>query len=165
MENIKKMSKVVFTNGVFDILHPGHFNLLVECRRLAGRFGKVYVGIDTDEKVRKDKGANRPINEYWPRMQNLISLKYPLDSMVLNLIDQVHVFGSNEELYELIKKYKPDFIVKGADWKGNVIGSDLAEVILFDKQTDDRGIVCSTTDLEEKILRKNKNDRGFDPTI
>lgn len=159
------MSRIVFTNGVFDILHPGHYNLLATCRTYAGRYGKVYVGIDTDEKVRKDKGENRPINSYWPRMQNLISLKYPLDSLLLNLIDQVHVFGSNEELYELIKKYEPDLIIKGTDWKGNVVGSDLAEVVLHDKQTDDHGNPCSTTDIEAKILRLNSNKRRFDPTI
>jgi D-beta-D-heptose 7-phosphate kinase/D-beta-D-heptose 1-phosphate adenosyltransferase len=159
------MSRVVFTNGVFDILHPGHYNLLTTCRTYAGRYGKVYVGIDTDEKVKKDKGENRPINSYWPRMQNLISLKYPLDSLLVNLVDQVHVFGSNEELYELIKKYKPDIIVKGADWKGNVVGSDLAEVVLYNKQTDDKGIACSTTDIETKILRLNKPTRSFNPNI
>lgn len=150
MENIKKMSRDVLTNGVFDILHPGHFNLLVKCRELAGRFGKVFVAIDSDEKVKKDKGASRPYFSERERANNLLSLKYPLDGITIRLIDEIYVFKTNQDLYEVIDKlYMPDIIVKGSDWKGNVVGSDLAEVIYFDRQDS-----LSTTNIEERIREK-----------
>lgn len=127
------MTCTVFTNGCFDGgLHAGHVNLLVKCRSLAGRHGKVVVAIDADMKVRADKGPTRPIFSYNEREQHLKSLTYPIDSLIIPLIDDVMFFDTNENLYELIKRVEPKFIVKGSDWKGNVIGSDLAEVILVD---------------------------------
>ena len=56
-------SKVVFTNGCFDLLHVGHFKLLTFCRELAGPKGYVIVAIDTDSKVSKDKGEFRPFQD------------------------------------------------------------------------------------------------------
>ena len=63
---------------------------------------------------------------------------------VTALVDEVHKFDSNEELYELIKTVKPDFIIKDSSWKGNVIGGDLCKVILMPKEN-------STTDIIERI--------------
>lgn len=157
------MSRIVFTNGVFDILHASHFNLLVRCRELAGRFGRVYVAIDSDEKTKQDKGERRPYFSEQERAKNILSLKYPLDGSVLQLVNEVYVFKNNEDLYDLIDKtYMPDIIVKGSDWKGNVIGSDLAEVIYFDMQNN-----ISTTIIESRILshKKKAYSFDFDPTI
>lgn len=139
---------VVFTNGVLDILTPAHFNLLLLCRRYAGSDGQVIVGIDSDEKVRKDKGENRPIFSVQERQQALLALKNGLDPIV----DAVYMFESNQQLHELISFIKPDILIKGSDWKGNVIGSDVAKkVIYFD--LDPR---FSTTKTIEKVLEKNK---------
>ena len=55
------MKNVVFSNGVFDLLHVGHFRLFQYCERLAGAEGKIYLALDSDEKVKRDKGATRPI--------------------------------------------------------------------------------------------------------
>jgi cytidyltransferase-like protein len=125
------MSKIVFTNGCFDVLHAGHFNLLSYCRTLAGKNGRVIVAIDSDVKVSNDKGITRPIFGQEYRRNALESLVYPHHSFFKLMIDQVVYFNTNEELYEIIKLNKPDYIVKGSDWQGNVVGSDLAEVKLY----------------------------------
>jgi len=113
----------IFTNGCFDILHVGHFNLLYYCRQIAGPRGKIVVALDSDEKITKDKGYGRPVYTYQERADAL----YFLDIF----IDEVVPFSSNEELHEIVKKQSPDFIVKGGEWEGNVVGSDLAPVKLF----------------------------------
>lgn len=125
------MSKVVFANGCFDLLTPAHFKLLVHCRKIAGLDGRVVVAIDSDGKIRQDKGAMRPIFSEYHRKQALYDLTYPTDTGTYGLVDEVFVFHTNEELYEIIKNTKPDFIVKGYQWKDKVIGSDLANVVLF----------------------------------
>ena len=141
------MSNIVFTNGVLDILTPAHINLLLLCRKWAGPEGQVIVGIDSDEKVRQDKGPNRPIFSIQERQQALLALKNGLDPIV----DAVYGFESNKQLHELISFIKPSIIIKGSDWKGNVIGSDIADrVIYFD--LDPR---FSTSKTIEKVLTKN----------
>ena len=125
------MYKTVFTNGCFDIIHPGHFNLLSYCRKLAGDCGEVIVALDSDEKVKKDKGQSSPIFSFKERHNALLSLCD--DTYYFNgpVVDEIYQFSTNEELHELIKKIKPDIIVKGTDWKDNVVGSDLAKVEHF----------------------------------
>jgi D-beta-D-heptose 7-phosphate kinase/D-beta-D-heptose 1-phosphate adenosyltransferase len=130
------------------------------CKTFAGRHGRVIVGVDTDAKVKKDKGENRPYYTQEERKKNLLSLTYPIDSMLTPLIDEVIFFSSNEELYDIINSVEPDIIVKGSDWKGNVIGSDLAEVIHFNIQKE-----YSSTNIESRILFNNKVSKRFDPTI
>lgn len=143
------MNNIIFSNGVFDGgLHAGHINLLVKCRSLAGRYGKVVVAIDSDNKVKADKGFHRPYYTEKDRASHLLSLTYPIDSLIVKLIDDVMFFDTNEMLYELIKNLKPNFIVKGSDWKGNIVGSDLAEVILVDLHPK-----ISLTKLEDKIKK------------
>lgn len=152
------MNKIVFTNGVFDNgLHAGHINLLMKCRSLVGRHGRVIVGIDSDKKARADKGQNRPIYNEFERQYHLKSLVYPVDSLLISLVDEVSFFDTNEHLYELIKRYSPDFIVKGSDWTGNVVGSDLAEVIYVDLNPS-----ISVTKTENRIKNGFKI---FDPEV
>lgn len=126
MANIAKMSKVVFTNGCFDILHVGHFKLLVYCRKLAGPDGTVVVGIDNDEKIRRDKGSQRPIFDLQKRSKALYDLSYPMSASTAFLVDSVVPFDSNSRLESIIRTWEPDYIVKGSDWEGrHVVGSDL----------------------------------------
>jgi cytidyltransferase-like protein len=139
---------VVFTNGVFDCLHPGHYNLLNYCRYLAGPKGQVVVALDSDEKVKADKGDYRPIFSLEERSEAILSLTSSR-SRDTQLIDCVYTFSTNEELYNLIKEIHPFFIVKGSDWKGNVIGEDLFTVKHYD--TDKR---FSTTKIVERIIKK-----------
>ena len=110
--------RVVFTNGVFDILHKGHFELLNEARSLGDR---LIVGINSDASVKRLKGETRPVNDVTKRIAQLEMLPW---------IDEVVVFEEDTP-YELITKIKPHVIVKGGDYTvETVVGHDLAEVHL-----------------------------------
>jgi len=109
---------VVFTNGVFDILHKGHLELLKEARSLGS---KLVVGINSDASVKRLKDESRPINDERTRVEQL---------EVLPWVDEVFVFNDDTP-YNLIKKLKPALIVKGGDYTvETVIGHDLAPVHL-----------------------------------
>ena len=109
---------IVFTNGCFDILHRGHFELL----RFCNSFGQVTVGLNSDNSVKKLKGSGRPVNNFEDRKFALESCKYV-----------AKVIGFDEETpYRLIQEIKPDLIVKGGDYKiEDVVGGDMAEVKIF----------------------------------
>lgn len=107
---------VVFTNGVFDILHKGHFELLKQARSLGT---KLVVGINSDASVKRLKGESRPVNNQRTRVEQLEALPW---------VDEVFVFNDDTP-YELIKKLKPSLIVKGGDYTvETVVGHDLAPV-------------------------------------
>ena len=127
--------KTVWTNGCFDVLHRGHIELFKHAKSLGQ---KLIVGIDSDTKVKKDKGNNRPINNVEDRKFILESIKY---------IDQVLVFHSKEELENLIKQVKPDIMVIGSDWKNKkVIGDEHTNKLLFFERVGD----YSTTNILNK---------------
>lgn len=110
--------KTIFTNGCFDVLHRGHFELLKYCRSL----GKVIVGVNTDNSVKRLKGKSRPFFNQQDRVFMLESCKY---------VDEVLLFDEDNP-YNLIKRVKPDIIVKGGDYNPTeVVGNDLAEVVIF----------------------------------
>jgi D-beta-D-heptose 7-phosphate kinase/D-beta-D-heptose 1-phosphate adenosyltransferase len=109
---------LVFTNGCFDVLHRGHVELLKYCKSL----GTVIVGLNSDISVKLLKGETRPFFCQKDRKFMLESCKY---------VDGVVIFDE-ETPYNLIKRLKPDIIVKGGDYKPeNVVGSDLAKVKIF----------------------------------
>ena len=110
----------IWTNGCFDVLHRGH----IEMFRYAKSLGdELLVGVDTDKKVKLDKGNDRPINNLQDRMFMLQSIKY---------IDKVIPFDSTDELNDTIKWYKPDIMVIGSDWKDKkVIGKIFANKLIF----------------------------------
>jgi D-beta-D-heptose 7-phosphate kinase/D-beta-D-heptose 1-phosphate adenosyltransferase len=117
--NKKDIETVVFTNGCFDILHPGHMNFLQDARKLGT---KLIVGLNTDESIKRIKGESRPINDTQTRINNLLRL---------GLADEIRVFNEDTP-YELIKKIQPDIIVKGGDYTPDqVVGNDLAEVVIL----------------------------------
>jgi len=96
--------KVVFTNGCFDILHPGHVDYLTQARDL-GDF--LVLGLNTDASVKKlNKAANRPINDNSARATVLAGLA---------CVDAI-VFFEEETPYDLIKLVMPDVLVKGNDY-------------------------------------------------
>ena len=110
--------KIVFTNGCFDILHRGHYELLAFCKTM----GRVTVGINSDESIRRLKGLSRPINREDDRVFALECCRY---------VDEVIVFNEDTPI-KIITELKPDVIVKGSDYKiKDVIGADLAQVVLF----------------------------------
>ena len=110
----------IWTSGCFDILHKGHIELFRYAKSLGD---ELVVGIDSDEKIRLDKGKNRPINDLQYRMTMLQSIKY---------IDKVIPFDTTKELRDTVKWYRPNIIVMGSDWKNKeVIGEDYAEKLIF----------------------------------
>ena len=106
------MEKTVFTNGCFDLLHPGHIDLLRRARALGSR---LIVAINSDESVRRIKGDGRPFMSQDDRAEVLSALRF---------VDEVVVF--DEATPEtLIKEIRPDVLVKGGDWNtSEIIGAD-----------------------------------------
>lgn len=135
----------IFVNGVFDLLTPAHFNLFLFADRLRGADGKLFVALDSDEKVKKDKGANRPIFTFEERKEAILALD-------IGLIDDVFSFDTNEELHTLVKELRADYIVKSDQWKNNVVGSDIAKVIYFNTLKN-----FSTSKIIERVLEKNNH--------
>ena len=108
-------NKIGFTNGCFDLIHPGHLALLAESRLVCDR---LIVGLNSDTSVKQIKGESRPIQNEESRASVLASLAS---------VDLVVVF-SEETPIELIKALRPDFLSKGADYSlENVIGADLVQ--------------------------------------
>ena len=106
---------VVFTNGVFDILHPGHVRYLQDARALGSA---LIVAVNSDRSVRTIKGPDRPVHPQAERAEVLRALA---------CIDAVVIFDEDTP-YEVISTIQPDVLVKGADWgPDNIIGRDVVE--------------------------------------
>lgn len=139
---------IVFSNGCFDVLQVGHFNLLMQCRGIAGPEGKVIIALDEDEKVMADKGLSRPIFNASERAKALLDLRMPDNKP---LVDQIEFFHTNLELEMLIKRIGPNFIVKGGDWKGKrVVGSEYARVVYQGRLGE-----YSSTEIIRRCLERN----------
>lgn len=95
--------RVVFTNGVFDLLHPGHVDLLVAARALGDA---LVVGVNTDASVKRLKGSGRPVRNERERLHVLAALE---------AVDAVVLFDEDTPL-ELIRQIMPDVLVKGGDY-------------------------------------------------
>ncbi|MDX8393635.1 MAG: D-glycero-beta-D-manno-heptose 1-phosphate adenylyltransferase [Mariprofundales bacterium] len=100
---------IVFTNGCFDLLHPGHVKYLQD----AALLGHLVVGVNDDASIRRLKGNNRPINKLSDRMCMLSALQ---------CVDLVVPFDEDTPL-ELIKLLHPDVLIKGGDYQlANIVG-------------------------------------------
>jgi rfaE bifunctional protein nucleotidyltransferase chain/domain len=129
--------RIVFTNGCFDILHPGHLAVLQHCREVAGPWGAVVVGLNTDDSVRRLKGEGRPIMDERARGLLLVTLKY---------VDHVVTFEEDTPL-ELIKSLKPDVVVKGGDYAADdVVGKGISLISIVDTDPD-----WSTSNIIQRI--------------
>ena len=107
--------RVVFTNGCFDILHTGHVTYLEKAKKLGSI---LVVGVNSDASVKRLKGPSRPVNSEKDRVQVLKALR---------CVDRVVVFGEDTP-EKLIRKIRPDVLVKGGDWKKkNVVGASFVE--------------------------------------
>lgn len=109
------MKKTVFTNGCFDLLHPGHVDLLARAKALGDR---LVVGINNDGSVRSIKGPGRPVQNAEARKTILLALK---------AVDEVVIF---DELTpeRVIREIRPDVLVKGGDWKvDEIVGADFVK--------------------------------------
>jgi rfaE bifunctional protein nucleotidyltransferase chain/domain len=106
---------VVFTNGVFDLLHPGHLRYLRHGRTLGDA---LIVGINSDRSVREVKGSDRPITPEGERAEVLGALA---------CVDGVVIFDESTP-HRLIATLQPDILIKGADWAEDaIIGRDIIE--------------------------------------
>jgi D-glycero-beta-D-manno-heptose 1-phosphate adenylyltransferase len=106
---------VVFTNGVFDLLHVGHLRYLQRARALGDA---LIVGLNSDESVRRIKGPGRPITAEGERAEILEALA---------CVDAVVIFGEATP-HDLIAALQPDILVKGADWAEDaIVGRDIVE--------------------------------------
>jgi D-beta-D-heptose 7-phosphate kinase/D-beta-D-heptose 1-phosphate adenosyltransferase len=108
-------ARIVFTNGVFDILHPGHLRYLEAARRHGDL---LIVGVNSDASVRRNKGPERPINPEHERAEVLAALA---------CVDAVSIFD-DETPADIIRRVQPDILVKGADWPADqIVGRDTVE--------------------------------------
>ena len=142
----RQRKRIVFTNGCFDLIHPGHVRYL----RAARRLGEVLVvGLNSDASVRRLKGPARPLVPQHDRCEVVAALE---------MVDYVTLFDEDTP-YELIKQVQPDVLVKGGDWKpDDIVGADIVRA---------RGGVVrslrfapgySTTRLVEGIVKKSRVD-------
>jgi D-beta-D-heptose 7-phosphate kinase/D-beta-D-heptose 1-phosphate adenosyltransferase len=133
-------SKIVFTNGCFDILHAGHVRYLKQARE-AGDI--LILGLNSDSSVRKIKGEKRPIVTQEERAEVAASLK---------AVDYVTLFEETTPI-KLIELLKPDVLVKGADWRPEDIAGS-AEVLSWGGKVILIPLVegASTTNVIEKVL-------------
>ena len=99
-----RSSRIVFTNGCFDLLHKGHVTYLQEARNLGDL---LVVGLNSDDSIRRLKGPQRPLNSLQDRLEVIASLES---------VDWVTWFEEDTPM-ELIQKLRPDFLAKGGDWK------------------------------------------------
>ncbi len=137
-------TKIVFTNGCFDLIHRGHIDYLSKAADLGD---KLIIGLNTDNSVSRLKGKNRPITDEYSRALLLASFTFVA----------AVVFFDEDTPYELIKRVQPDVLVKGADYA-------IKDIVGYDIVTTKGGNVVtlnylpgfSTTAIEQKI--KNCSD-------
>jgi D-beta-D-heptose 7-phosphate kinase/D-beta-D-heptose 1-phosphate adenosyltransferase len=108
--------RIGFTNGVFDLLHPGHARVLAQARAACDR---LVVGLNSDASVRGlDKGSERPLQNERARAEVLASME---------AVDLVAIFNEDTPL-NLIKRVRPNVLVKGSDYHGKtVVGREIVE--------------------------------------
>lgn len=110
----------IFVNGTFDVLHPGHLDLLQYAKGL-GDF--LLVAIDSDDRVAARKGPDRPVNPQYNRLKLIQSLRW---------VDDAMIFDSDLELTQIVKQYRPHKMIVGSDYKDKtVIGSEYARELIF----------------------------------
>ena len=139
MTEDRKKNKLGFTAGNFDLLHPGYINCFKEAKRHCDRF--IIFLQDDPSQNRKDK--YKPVIPLYDRYKALMSIKY---------IDDVYTYQTEEELYNLIKFWKPDVRILGEDYIGkeSFTGDDLPPKIVY--TTRSHG--WSTTKLKNLITKQ-----------
>lgn len=114
-----------FINGCFDVLHVGHIEMLKKCSDSADT---LVVAIDSDLRIKKNKGIDRPFNNVQDRKKMLMSLK---------MVDVVFSFDTDQELENIVKCLNPDIMMVGEEYKNKkVIGSEYAKELKFFRRLD-----------------------------
>lgn len=131
--------RLVFTNGCFDILHVGHATYLAWAR---AQGDAMVVAVNTDASVRRNKGPRRPIVCERDRAAMLLALR---------CVDYV-IFFDEDTPERAIAALLPDILVKGRDWAGRVVGSDIVEAAGGEVRLADLVVGHSTTGIIERVL-------------
>lgn len=131
--------KIIFANGTFDVLHGGHFNFLMHCYHLKKVYDYYFIiAVDSDKKIRKDKGWKRPIFSFEDRVKSLSSLVVKekvqnqrgyVDVPIIDFVTDP--FDTNDELADMIKHLSPQIMVKGEEWEGDVVGQEFCKSVYF----------------------------------
>ena len=131
-------TKRIWLNGTFDVVHLGHIKLFQHAKKLYPN-SIICVGVDTDERVRQLKGANRPLNPLHYRVEFLKSIRF---------IDDVCSFATDDELRSKIAVFSPDIMCIGDDYRNHtIIGEDLIPHIVYVERFDN----LSTTKILNNI--------------
>jgi D-beta-D-heptose 7-phosphate kinase/D-beta-D-heptose 1-phosphate adenosyltransferase len=134
--------RVVFTNGCFDLIHPGHIRYLQAARRLGDA---LIVALNSDRSARELKGEKRPILDQNERAEVMAAL---------GCVDYVTIFDETTPR-EIIAALLPDVLVKGGDWEiDRIVGRDVVEAAGGEVLSLPFVEGCSTTDLIERIVRR-----------
>lgn len=129
----------IWINGCFDVLHHGHFRIINYAKSFGGT---LVIGIDSDSRIKKLKGDDRPYHNQEERKYNLMQIKG---------VDNVLIFESDFILKEQIKIYQPDIFVIGGDYRDKpIIGAEYAKEIKFYDRIEN----FSTTE----ILKNDNNN-------
>ena len=137
---------VVFTNGVYDLLHPGHIRYLHAAR---AEGDALIVGVNSDRSVTANKGPSRPINPERDRAEVIAALA---------AVEAAVIFDQDTP-HEIISRLQPDVLVKGADWAADqIVGRDIVEarggrVVLASVEEG-----YSTTSLLERVRKLNRTE-------
>lgn len=133
----KEGKRIAFTNGCFDLLHPGHLKILKLAKKSADT---LIVGLNSDSSIKSIKNKNRPVLPQAARAEILAAITY---------VDFIVIFNQKTP-YQLIKKIRPESLIKGSDWpKNKIIGNDLANKVSQVKLKPG----YSTTKIIEKIKK------------
>ena len=139
---------VVFTNGCFDILHPGHIRYLEYCK---SRGDILVVGLNSDASIRQNKGPKRPILQETNRAELLAAL---------SAVDYVVIFGDPTPA-DLIQKVRPDILIKGSDWANKgVVGREFVESYGGKVELYELEAGFSTTNIIDKVLQAYTQDHS-----
>jgi rfaE bifunctional protein nucleotidyltransferase chain/domain len=142
-ERLRRLGRrVVFTNGCFDLIHPGHIKYLQAARQLGDA---LIVALNSDRSVRELKGENRPILDQNERAEVMAAL---------GCVDYVTIFNEPTPR-EIIVSLLPDVLVKGGDWDiDRIVGREEVEAAGGEVLSLAFVEGCSTTDLIERIVRR-----------
>ena len=133
--NLDNKKKIGFTCGSFDLLHAGHAMMLQEAKSYCDY---LIVAIQSDPTLER-KTKNKPVQSYEERITMLRAIRY---------VDEITYYDTENDLYELLKRIKPDVRVIGADWKGKeYTGHDLDIPVVFNS----RNHGYSTSELRRRV--------------
>lgn len=142
LSRLRRGKKVVFTNGVFDVVHAGHLKVLQHCKK----HGHILVvALNSDASVKRLKGPLRPILPLKERGALMAALK-PVDFVT---------WFAEDTPYNLIKRLRPDILVKGGDWKpGSIVGADLVKKVVRIPLVKGRSTSIIIQDIARKYGRR-----------